>query len=250
MTSAKGKYCSNKPYQSALTRRDALKWLGALSISAAFPALTACSSKSTVAETQIAATKGHWPQLNLSPINATGYGKDPDLILAPKSAWPRTLISAQLTLLAVLSDIMVPREGNVPSASEVKVPDVVDEWVSAPYERQQEDRAAILPLLTWLDDESRQRFDGLFVDISSANQRTIIDDIAYTKADIIEEFARPTQAFSRLRRLILACFFCSPEGVKDMGYLGNVPIAGDYPGPTDEAMVHLNKVLDELGLSL
>lgn len=44
--------------------------------------------------------------------------------------------------------------------------------------------------------------------------------------------------------------FCSPEGVKDMGYLGNVPIVADYPGPTDEAMVHLDKVLDPLGLTL
>jgi hypothetical protein len=250
MTSAKDKYCSNKPYQSALTRRDALKWLSALSISAAFPALTACSSKSTIADTPITATTGHWPQLNFPPINAAGYGKDPDLILAPMSPWPRTLTSAQLTLVAVLADIIVPRDGTVPSASEVKVPDVVDEWVSAPYEQQQEDRAAILPLLAWLDDESRQRFDGLFVDISPAHQIAIIDDIAYKKAELVEEFARPTQAFSRLRRLVLACFFCSPEGVKDMGYLGNVPIAGDYPGPTDEAMVHLNKVLDELGLIL
>jgi hypothetical protein len=48
---------------------------------------------------------------------------------------------------------------------------------------------------------------------------------------------------------VLAAFFCTPEGCKDIGYLGNVPIAGDYPGPSDEAKAHLDQVLAELGLS-
>ena len=37
--------------------------------------------------------------------------------------------------------------------------------------------------------------------------------------------------------------------MEDIGYLGNVAIAGDYPGPTPEAYQHLDKVLAELGLS-
>ncbi len=28
--------------------------------------------------------------------------------------------------------------------------------------------------------------------------------------------------------------------------IGNIPIIGDYPGPTDEAMTHLNKVIANL----
>ncbi|NRA79786.1 MAG: gluconate 2-dehydrogenase subunit 3 family protein, partial [Pseudoalteromonas sp.] len=51
------------------------------------------------------------------------------------------------------------------------------------------------------------------------------------------------------KELVLAAFFCTPEGCKDIGYLGNVPIAGDYPGPSDEAKAHLDQVLAELGLS-
>ena len=53
----------------------------------------------------------------------------------------------------------------------------------------------------------------------------------------------------RSQELVLAAFFCTPEGCKDIGYLGNVPIAGDYPGPSDEAKAHLDQVLAELGLS-
>jgi len=237
-------YSSENPYQSGLTRRNALKWMGALSLGAAVPAISGCKTSTS------SVSKGNWPQLKLSPITASGYGKDP-ILLAPKALyWPKTLTSEQLTLVAVISDVIVPREGAIPSATQVKVPDVIDEWVSAPYERQQADRIEILNLLAWFDDESARRFNRLFVDISAAQQLKIIDDIAFKKAKLGDEFIHAANAFARLRQLVLAAFFCSPEGTKDIGYLGNRPIAGDYPGPTEEAMDHLDQVLDELGLSL
>lgn len=235
-------YSSDKPYQSGLTRRDALKWMGALSLGAAVPAISGCKTTS--------ATAGNWPQLKLPPITAKGYGKDPILLTPNQQFWPLSLTTAQLTLVAVVSDIIVPSEGAIPSATQVKVPDVIDEWVSAPYERQQADRIEILNLLAWLDDESARRFNRLFVDISAVQQLIIIDDIAFKKAKLGDEFIHAANAFARLRQLVLAAFFCSPEGTKDIGYLGNRPIAGDYPGPTEEAMEHLDQVLNELGLSL
>ena len=38
--------------------------------------------------------------------------------------------------------------------------------------------------------------------------------------------------------------------MKDIGYMGGVPIQGDYPGPTLEAMDHLRELTKKLGLSL
>ncbi|WP_042150436.1 MULTISPECIES: gluconate 2-dehydrogenase subunit 3 family protein [unclassified Pseudoalteromonas] len=244
MNILKTNYSSENPYQSGLTRRDALKWMGALSLGAALPAIS--GSKTTIATK----SKGNWPQLKLPAITAKGYGKDPILLTPNQQFWPLSLTTAQLTLVAVISDIIVPSEGVVPSATQVKVPDVIDEWVSAPYERQQADRIEILNLLAWFDDESARRFNRLFVDISAAKQLMIIDDIAFKKAKLVDEFIHAANAFSRLRQLVLAAFFCSPEGTKDIGYLGNRPVAGDYPGPTKEAMNHLDQILDELGLSL
>lgn len=239
-------------YKSTITRRESLKWLGILSATALLPSLVGCEgndSATTIANAAGDSIKGHWPDLTLSPVTVKGYGKDPSMIIPPKSPWPKTLTAEQLTLVAVLADILVPRDGEVPSATEVNVPDVVDEWVSAPYERQQSDRLTILSALVWLNDEAKLRFSKAFTALSSAEQLKIIDDIAYKKDDLAEEFTRIVRAFSRFRKLVLAAFFCSPEGTKDLGYLGNVPIAGDYPGPTDEAMVHLNQVLNELGLA-
>ena len=240
---------TNYNYQSTMTRRQTIKWFGLLVTSAVLPNIGGCETKELSANNS-ANYKGHWPSVNVDPVNAIGYGKDPNLIIPPESLWPRTLTNQELTLVAVLSDIIVPREGQIPSASEVKVPEVVDEWVSAPYEPQMNDRITILSALKWIDDESRIRYSKVFIALSSHEQISIIDDIAFhRKPDLAVEFVRISEAFHRLRQLVLAAFFCSPIGTKDLGYIGNVPIAGDYPGPTPEAFEHLDNTLKKLGLS-
>ena len=40
-----------------------------------------------------------------------------------------------------------------------------------------------------------------------------------------------------------------PEGMADIGYMGNTPSVGPYPGPTQEALAHLNASLTKLGLT-
>ena len=177
---------SEYTYKSTMTRRQTIKWFGVLTASVALPNLSGCDNND-FSSNKSSATKGHWPEVNLEPVNAIGYGKDPNLIMPPKSLWPRTMTNEELTLVAVLSDILVPREGKVPSASEVKVPEVIDEWVSAPYEPQAKDRHTIVSALRWIDDESTIRYSKRFVALSSSEQLGIIDDIAFhRKHDIAE----------------------------------------------------------------
>jgi len=54
--------------------------------------------------------------------------------------------------------------------------------------------------------------------------------------------------FARLRGLLMGGFYSLPEGMKDIGYIGNAPMTGDYPGPTQEAVAHLNAALAKLGI--
>lgn len=232
-------------YRPGMTRRESLKWMGLLAASVALPGLGGCEDASRKA----LGTAGHWPELRLSTVTAEGYGKDPELIVPPEFPWPRTLTSEQLTQMALLSDILLPRKGDLPAASEVKVPEVIDEWVSAPYEDQQQDRLTILSALAWIDDEAGLRFDRKFQGLKREQQLAIVDDIAYDNDQTPAQFKRIAGAFGRFRQLVMAAFFCSPVGRKDIGYMGNVPIAGDYPGPTPEAMEHLEILLRELGLS-
>ena len=233
-------------YANRLTRRESLKLMAALAASALLPALPAAAS--TAMQDAVGADEGHWPELELQPVTAKGYGKDPDLMAPPDAPWPLTLTPAQLSLLALLSDIFVPAEGASPSASAVQVPTVIDEWVSAPYPDQQRDRLTIVSALAWLDDEAALRFSRPFTALDPARQLAIIDDVAYDTEQTPRRFQRTAGAFARLRNMVLAAYFCTPEGMEDIGYMGNVAIAGDYPGPTPEAYRHLDKVLAELGL--
>ncbi|MDT0596490.1 gluconate 2-dehydrogenase subunit 3 family protein [Glaciecola petra] len=238
-------------YKSTMNRRESLKWLGALIAASSTQAASAMTPASRLLGNETlkqTSTKNRWPNIQPSAITTKGYGKDPNLIVPPKSPWPRTLSADELTLCAVLSDIVVPREGNVPSASEVNVPDVIDEWISAPYSTQQQDRTKILNLLLWLDIESDHQFKTSFVQLSDSNQKRIIENIAYPVDDVKSEYAQATEAFSRFKGIVLAAFFSSKEGMKDIGYMGNVPISGDYPGPSKAAKAHIDKVIEELGL--
>ncbi|WP_416307161.1 gluconate 2-dehydrogenase subunit 3 family protein [Neptunicella sp. SCSIO 80796] len=243
---ATGDNGSQYQYQAGMTRRQSLKCMGILAAGAMLPLVGGCVA---VDEHAVKADVGHWPNLDLPVIDARGYGKDPNLILPPESPWPLTLTAEQLNLVAVLSDILVPRDGAIPSASEVKVPDVVDEWVSAPYARQQRDRLTILSALVWIDDEAQIRFNQAFVALNESQRLAIIDDIAYENEQTPQQFKRIAAAFGRFRRLVLAAFYSTPQGIKDIGYVGNVPIAGDYPGPTPQAYAHLDRVLADLGLT-
>jgi hypothetical protein len=226
-----------------LSRRESLKWLGAM---LAGGALATSAARHVVAAEIPGAISGHWPALKLPPVTASGYGQDPDLMTPVRAPWPTTLSVSELATVALLADILIPREGQVPSAAELHVPDVVDEWVSAPYAEQQQDRLAILSLLEWLDDEADLRFGKSFAKLGEKRQLKIVDDIAGYEA--AEEFKPAAAAFERLRAIVLAAFYCSPEGHADIGYLGGVVIAGDYPGPTREAKAHLAEILASLGL--
>jgi hypothetical protein len=228
-----------------LSRRQSLKLFGMMLASAAVPAITGCAASTP----QVSGSASDWPTLKIEPISVAGYGQDPNLIMPPPSPWPKTLTTEQIARLSRLTDILVPAQNGQPGALQIGAVDVIDEWVSAPYGQQQRDRDGILRLLIWLDDESGRRYSQPFLMLSEAQQLVLLDDIAYDRDNIDARLQQPAAVFNRLRSLVLAAYFCSEAGSREIGYQGNVPISGEYPGPTPEAMAHLDDVLDELGLS-
>src|SRR5579872_1973706 len=95
-----------------------------------------------------------------------GYGTDPNLmkVYQPGDLWPLTFTKEQHHLVSVLCDVILPADEKSPGASELKVPDFMDEWVSAPYPKQQADRKLILRGLDWLQAESKRRFGKGFAE--------------------------------------------------------------------------------------
>ena len=173
-----------------------------------------------------------------------GYGTDPDLI-NPVVPWSRTMTAAQLDASAALCDLILPMDAQSPAATEVGVPDFIDEWVSAPYVQQQSDRNLIYAGLEWLEQQSRTRFSSTFASASDQQATELLDSIV-EPGEVEEELVA---FFDRFRFLAVGAYYTTEAGIEDIGYIGNVPIGGDYPGPSDEAMAHLAGVLEQLGLS-
>lgn len=221
-----------------LNRREALRRTAYLTMAAGLPlGFTAATGMPGAA----------WAEVAAAPVSGPGYGTDPDLI-HPSVPWPNTLTDTQRHLLALLADHLLPEEGGSPAASAVGVVDVVDEWVSAPYPEQARHRQLMLAGLEWMDAEAQARWRQPFSAIDGRQQLQIIDGIAWPERAVPEALAMPVLFFSLLRQLVVGAYYTSPEGVAELGYVGNVPIAGDYPGPTPEAMKHLRAQLAALGL--
>jgi hypothetical protein len=98
------------------------------------------------------------------PPNGAGYGTDPKLLKSykPGDLWPLALNATQRRTAAVLCDVIIPAEGESPSASALYVHDFVNEWISAPYPAHQRDRVLIVDGLAWMDAESARRFGQPF----------------------------------------------------------------------------------------
>lgn len=216
----------------AIDRRMTLRWLAA---AVASGQLAACGEKF-----------GNDDWLAPAALTGKGYGKDPNLN-EPVVPWSLTLTRDELLATTALVDLILPAEGDAPSASQVGVPAFIDEWVSAPYPTQQEQRGLIIPGLAWLDRESMTRNNQRFAHVDAAKQKLIADDIAF-KDRIKPGFEKPAEFFSRMRTLTLGAYYTTPEGWKDIGYPGGKPIVGDYPGPTPEALAHMKQLVEGMGL--
>jgi hypothetical protein len=211
-----------------MDRRSTLKWI--LTASAAMPLLARRAFSESVAAAQKAAQPAH------------GYGTDPDLIKTyhPGDVWPLTLTPKQRSTAAALCDVIIPGDSVSPSAAKVGVVDFLDEWVSAPYPRQQEDRPLILDGLRWMDAEAVRRFSKEFADLSESQQHAICDDICSEKT-AAANFAQAAKFFARYRDLTAGGFYTSPEGRKDLGYIGNVPLA-KFDGPPADLLSKLGLI--------
>lgn len=186
-----------------------------------------------------------WPA-NVTPLPPTkGYGRDPDLN-DPKVPWPLTLTTAQRAVIDMLGDMILPADAASPGAGKLGVGAFIDEWISAPYPRQQDDRTTVLAGLIWLDAQSRALQRKPFTALTTAQRGTLLD--ALTTDAPAAAMVKPVAFMDRLRNLFVLGFYSLPEGKADMGYIGDQVIEGAYPGPDATALAHLSALIKELKL--
>lgn len=240
--------------KTEISRRDTLKWMA---VASPFIIIGGCSGPEDDNDDSGEIPEKYrklvrWPDIDIPEVSHEGYGKDPDLI-SPKTPWPLLLNAMQLSACVAMIDLLVPADDKGPAASEVGVQHFINEWISAPYPTQSEDRDLIFPGLQWLDDEAKNRGSKNFLSLPEARQIALMDDLSdgFDKAPsgAVRQM-KPMQFFGKMRRLSLGGYYTTARGMEDLAYIGNEAIAGDYPGPSDEAMTHLSEQLAKVDLKL
>lgn len=219
-----------------ISRRGALKVIAA---TAALGTAASCAPDDAARSTESAheALSGFDP---LPPANprAAGTLTDPDM-LAPVVPWELVLTDEEMRHVAALADVIIPADAGSPAASAVGVPDYINEFVSAPAHTEQ--LTQLRGGLAWLNRAARERFGAEdFPALTSARQHEICDEICF-EPDTPEELKPQARFFDAFRDMCATGFWTTEEGMRDLGYVGNIPLPS-FDGPPPE-------VLEQLGLA-
>ncbi|HSR14406.1 MAG TPA: gluconate 2-dehydrogenase subunit 3 family protein [Gemmatimonadales bacterium] len=135
---------------------------------------------------------------------------------APQDYQPRFFTPDEWRTVAVLSDLIVPRDERSGSATDARVPEFID-YVLAEWPDNQ---TPVRGGLAWLDRECRERFGAPFAGCTAGQQTELLDAIAYPKR-AAPEMSQGVAFFNRFRDLVLSGFWSSKVGVEDLRYMGN-----------------------------
>ena len=204
-----------------MDRRRAMQWM-----------LAAVAASATLGQLPASAA------ISQHTLVPKGYGTDPDLtkLYKPGDLWPLSFSEPQRSSAAVICDILFPADDISPSASALHIHDFLDEWISAPYEIQASDKQPILDCIAWFESEAERRFKLPLANLAEEQRNSICDDVAFGAKS--KEFQKPRKNFALLKFVVSGGFHTTPEGMKDIGYVGNTPSV-TFEGPTLEALKHV-----------
>ncbi len=202
-----------------LPRRDVLKFLAAAAI--------------------LPTTTSH---VSAAEIASKPYGTDPDLIkeYKPGDLWPLIMTASQRATATALADVLLPADDLGPAASSLRVHDYIDEWISAPYPAQMNDRPKVIDGLAWIENEAQKRYQKGFSAIELTQQESICKDICWPP-DAKPEFKKAADFFVKFRSIAMGAYYASTEGWKAIGYVGNLPSV-TFDGPPAEVLDRLQLV--------
>ena len=124
----------------------------------------------------------------------------------------------ELQTVTVLSDIIIPADAKSGSASQSGVPAFIEFMMKDQPTNQTPMRGGI----KWLDNTSTKLFGKSFVLCTKAQQIELVDQIAYP-SKVKSNMSQGASFFTLMRNMTATGFFTSQMGIKDLGYVGNVP---------------------------
>jgi hypothetical protein len=209
-----------------MDRRKSLKLLAGSVATTAF--LDACKTEDKKKTAPVTASP--------TPFDPTTYTLDraKEELIRENQLFSETFFSThEMSTIAVLCDIIIPKDEVSGSATEAKVPEFIEFIVKDKPEHQ-------IPLrggLRWLDMQCLKKYNNDFKSATSAQQIEIVDAIAYPNK------AKPAMKqgvtfFNLMRNLTATGFYTSKIGIADIGYKGNTPT--QWNGVPDEVLKQYN----------
>jgi len=153
-------------------------------------------------------------------------------------AQPAFFTPEEMSAITILGDIIIPKDNYSGSASDAKVPAFIEFIVKDKPELQTPLRGG----LRWLDIQCLNRYGKAFIDADEKQQMEMVDEIAWPKK-AKPEMMQGVAFFNLLRNLTATGFYTSEIGVKDLGYMGNVP--NQWNGVPEDVLKQYNLAYTE-----
>ena len=205
-----------------MDRRKSLKiiGLGSLSSTVLFDACKLPDKKET--DTTTTAASGS--------TSAAGPARQPEEIEHYNGIVSTTFFTEhEMATIAILADIIIPKDEVSGSATDAGVPDFIEFIVKDMPGHQVPMRGG----LRWIDRQCYQRFQKTFKDCDQLQRMQVVDDIAWPKK-AKPEMSQGVSFFTLMRNLTCTGFYTSKIGIEDIGYKGNQP--NQWNGVPDDVL--------------
>ena len=166
--------------------------------------------------------------LRVIPLQAAEYAHH--MIEDEKSAspayTPKYCDPHQYKTLQALCETIIPADADSGGAIEGGAPEFIDLLTSENTDYQKR----VGGILKWLDTTCNTRYGKTWVDCTPAQQKEVLDVVAYRKnAEHDESLRDPVDYFNFLRSFTADGFYTSKIGIKYLGYKGNTFLT-EFPG--------------------
>ncbi len=139
---------------------------------------------------------------------------------------PKFFDAHQYKTLQALCETILPADADSGGAIEAGAPEFIDLLTSENDHYQ----SVLGGGLKWLDATCTSRYGNAYLDCTAAQQKEILDLIAFRKnAAQDESLTHAVEFFSFLRNFTADGFFTSKIGIKYLGYKGNTFLT-EFPG--------------------
>ncbi|HEX4595644.1 MAG TPA: gluconate 2-dehydrogenase subunit 3 family protein [Bryobacteraceae bacterium] len=168
--------------------------------------------------------------LRVIPLEAAEYAHR--MVRAEKAAAesqayiPKFFSAHAYKTLQALCQAIIPSDEQAKGAMEAGAPEFIDLITSENKDYQ----VALGGGIMWLDNTCIDRYGKPYLDCTGAQQKEILDLIAFRKnAKQDPSLGQGIEFFSLLRKLTADGYFTSEIGIEYLGYVGNTFVK-DFPG--------------------